>query len=220
MAFHVTEDKMGIFYCSPSDTTQWHLSSLPTRFCCLAHSAQLTGPFLVSGFTKFQGFPSGLVVENPSAMKETQETWVCSLGQEYPLEEEMATHFSVLSWKISWMEVPSGLHSKGSQRVGHKRDACTFHQVPLHLSDSALLFLLCQEFSSSGYLCGWLLLSLRYQLKLPVWRVFSGPLMSPIVLYYAFLFISFLVLIISSNYLAYWPVYFIAYLPLDWNDSW
>ena len=46
-------------------------------------------------------------------------TWVRSLGQEDPLEEEMATHSSTLAWKIPWMEEPGGLQSLGSQRVGH-----------------------------------------------------------------------------------------------------
>ena len=48
-----------------------------------------------------------------------QETWVQSLDQEDPLEKEMATHCSILPWKIPWMEVPGGLQSMGSQRVGH-----------------------------------------------------------------------------------------------------
>ena len=47
------------------------------------------------------------------------ETWVRSLGQEDPLEKEMATHSSILAWRISWMEEPSGLQSMGSQIVGH-----------------------------------------------------------------------------------------------------
>ena len=48
-----------------------------------------------------------------------QETWVQSLGQEDLLEEEMATHSSILAWKIPWMEEPGRLQSVGSQRVGH-----------------------------------------------------------------------------------------------------
>ena len=47
------------------------------------------------------------------------ETWVPSLGQEDLLEKEMATHSSVLAWKIPWTEEPGRLHSMGSQRVGH-----------------------------------------------------------------------------------------------------
>ena len=48
-----------------------------------------------------------------------QETWVRSLGQEDPLEKEMAPHSSILAWKIPWMEEPGRLQSMGSQRVGH-----------------------------------------------------------------------------------------------------
>ena len=51
----------------------------------------------------------------------TWETWVQSLGQEDPLEKEMATHSSTLAWKIPWMEEPGRLQSMGSQRVGHNR---------------------------------------------------------------------------------------------------
>ena len=47
-----------------------------------------------------------------------EETWVRSLGQEDPLEKEMATHSSILAWEIPWTE-PGGLQSMGSQRVGH-----------------------------------------------------------------------------------------------------
>ena len=48
-----------------------------------------------------------------------QETWIRSLGQEDPLEKEMAIHSSILAWKIPWMEEPGRLQSMGSQRVGH-----------------------------------------------------------------------------------------------------
>ena len=46
-------------------------------------------------------------------------TWVRSLGQEDPLEKEMATRSSILAWRIPWTEKPGGLQSTGSQRVGH-----------------------------------------------------------------------------------------------------
>ena len=48
-----------------------------------------------------------------------QETQALSLGQEGPLEEEMAAHSSVLAWEIPWTEEPGGLQSMGSQRVRH-----------------------------------------------------------------------------------------------------
>ena len=47
------------------------------------------------------------------------ETWVRSLGQEDPLEEEMANHSSTFAWKIPWMEESGRLQSMGSQRVRH-----------------------------------------------------------------------------------------------------
>ena len=47
------------------------------------------------------------------------ETQVQSLGQEDPLEKEMATHSKILAWRIPWTEEPGGLQSTGSQRVGH-----------------------------------------------------------------------------------------------------
>ena len=52
-------------------------------------------------------------------MQELQELQVRSLSQEDPLEEGMATHSSVLAWRISWTEEPGGLQSTGSERVGH-----------------------------------------------------------------------------------------------------
>ena len=48
-----------------------------------------------------------------------RETWVPSLGREDLLEKEMATHSSILAWKIPWMEEPGRLQSMGTQRVGH-----------------------------------------------------------------------------------------------------
>ena len=48
-----------------------------------------------------------------------QEIWVQSLGQEDPLEKGMATHSSILAWRIPWAEEPNGLQSTGLQRVRH-----------------------------------------------------------------------------------------------------
>ena len=56
------------------------------------------------------------MVKRLPAMRETQ---VQPLGQENPLEKEMATHSSTHAWKIPWMEKPGGLQSMGSQKVGH-----------------------------------------------------------------------------------------------------
>ena len=52
-------------------------------------------------------------------VQKTQETWVRSLDQEDSLEEEVATHFSILAWEIPWMEEPSEVQFTGLQRVRH-----------------------------------------------------------------------------------------------------
>ena len=52
-------------------------------------------------------------------LQETQETWVRSLNQEDPLEGEMATHSSILTWEIPWTEEPDGLQSLELQRIGY-----------------------------------------------------------------------------------------------------
>ena len=64
-------------------------------------------------------FSSGSTVKNLPAMQEMQEAWVESLGWEDPLEEEMATHSSILAGKISWTEEPGGLQSIGLQKIVH-----------------------------------------------------------------------------------------------------
>ena len=64
----------------------------------------------------FQGFLVDSVVKNLPAV---QETWVRSLGGEDPLETEMATHSSILAWRIPWTGEPGRLQSLGPQRVGH-----------------------------------------------------------------------------------------------------
>ena len=55
------------------------------------------------------------MVKSLPAMQELQETQVRSLGQEAPLEEEVATHSSILAWRIPWTEEPGGIWSIGSQ---------------------------------------------------------------------------------------------------------
>ena len=67
----------------------------------------------------YLGFPTGSAVMNLPAVQETQETKVWSFGWEDPLKEEMATHSSILAWKIPQTEQPGGLQSIGSQKVGH-----------------------------------------------------------------------------------------------------
>ena len=61
-------------------------------------------------------FPVAQAVKNPPAMKEIR---VRSLGQEDPLEKGLATHSSILAWRMPWTEKPGGLQSIGSHRVRH-----------------------------------------------------------------------------------------------------
>ena len=62
---------------------------------------------------------ASLVAQTVQRLPAMQETWVRSLGQEDPLEKEMATHSSILAWRIPWTEEPGRLQSMGLQRVKH-----------------------------------------------------------------------------------------------------
>ena len=73
------------------------------------------------------------MVENPPAKR---ETWVQSLGWEDPLEEGMATHFSILAWRIPRTEEPGGLQSMGSHRV--RQDWQTKNNTAHNLSQEAV----------------------------------------------------------------------------------
>ena len=66
-----------------------------------------------------------MVKNLPANAGDVSETQVPSLHQEDPLEEGMATHSSILAWRILWTEKPSGLQSMGSHRVGHDRSIQT-----------------------------------------------------------------------------------------------
>ena len=62
---------------------------------------------------------ASLVAQMVKRLPAVQETWVRSLGREDPLEKEMATHSSILAWRIPWTEEPGRLQSMGLQRVRH-----------------------------------------------------------------------------------------------------
>ena len=68
-----------------------------------------------------------MVAQTVKLLPAMQETRVRSLGWDVPLEKGMATHSSILAWRIPWTEKPGGLQSVGSQRVGHDRvtNTCT-----------------------------------------------------------------------------------------------
>ena len=63
--------------------------------------------------------PRSLVAQTVKCLPTMQETRFQFLGREDALEKEMATHSSILAWRISWTEEPGGLQSTGSKRVGH-----------------------------------------------------------------------------------------------------
>ena len=69
----------------------------------------------------YKDFPTGEAVKNLPEMQEAQEMQVQSLGWEDPLEEGMATHSSILAWRIPWAEEPGGLQSMGPQRFRYDR---------------------------------------------------------------------------------------------------
>ena len=88
---------------APGLSLIWEEMALMSGFSASRLQGTVQGPF-ISGRTKASLVAQ--IVKNLSAMQETQ---VRSLGWEDPLEEEMATHTSILAWKIPWTEEPSGL---------------------------------------------------------------------------------------------------------------
>ena len=77
------------------------------------------GSFL-SQISKFTLITKGiLVTQMVKNLPTVLETWIRSLGQEDPLEKELATHCSILAWEIPWTEEPGGLQFLELQRVGH-----------------------------------------------------------------------------------------------------
>ena len=76
-------------------------------------------PLLAKKKQKNKKTNPSLVAQRIKRLPAMRETRVWSLGWEDPLEKEMATHSSILAWRIPWTEEPGGLQSTGSQRVGH-----------------------------------------------------------------------------------------------------
>ena len=62
---------------------------------------------------------ASLVAQMVKNLTIMQETWIQSLGWEYPLQKGIATHSRILAWRIPWTEEPDELQFMGSQRVGH-----------------------------------------------------------------------------------------------------
>ena len=98
-------------------------------------------------------YRTSLVAQLVNNLPAMQETWIRSLGQEDPLEKEMATHSSILAWRIPWTEEPGGLLSIGSHRVGHDWSDLACMHIHLYLgfgfsSSNFTLFLNSKQFYS------------------------------------------------------------------------
>ena len=72
---------------------------------------------------------ASLVAQTVKWLSTMRVTWVRSLGQEDPLEKELAIHSSTIAWKIPWTEEPGWLQSMGSQRVGHDWATSQFNSI-------------------------------------------------------------------------------------------
>ena len=100
--------------CTPVSLKPWFLRSLLPAFKCSLKFTQSTTSKAFWPFPTHLPFLIAQLVKNLPAV---QETRVWSLGQEDLLEKEMATHSSILVWKILWIEEPGGLQSMGSQEL-------------------------------------------------------------------------------------------------------
>ena len=112
------------FLGKPQSTTEEMKDGYHCKAACIPGSEDIaTRTSLLTSLSrfdvipvKFPGFPSSSGVKNLPAMQEVQ---VKSLVWEDPLEEGMATHPSILAWRVPWTEEPDGLQFIRSQRVGH-----------------------------------------------------------------------------------------------------
>ena len=122
------EDHLEKEMATHSSILAWRIpwTEEPVKNACLGKNSKLT--FARASLV-------AQMVKNPPAMQETQ---VWSLGWEDPLEKEMATHSSILAWRIPWTEEPGGLQSMGSQSGGHDSATNTFASLPFVLSTSML----------------------------------------------------------------------------------
>ena len=107
--------KMGVIY---SVGTVYFFNSLRFQGVKLSPLSQRNQKKVLMWY-KYQTIWNLCLIVTVLNLPAVQEIRVWSLGWEDPLEKEIATHSSILAWKISWTEEPGGLQSMGSQRVGH-----------------------------------------------------------------------------------------------------
>ena len=127
----------------------WNPDALPSWGWSLLCSGRERGEVqetchFTPGLLNHQVTPPQTVKNLPAV----QETQVRSLGWEEPLEKEMATHSSILAWRILWTEDPGGLWPMGSQRVGHDWATNTAATIPPRRSTFSLLKHHCATSSS------------------------------------------------------------------------
>ena len=101
-----------------------------------SHLGEMCSSFVTSA--------ASLVAQMVKRLPAMRETWVWSLGQEYPMEKDMATYSSTLAWKIPWTEEPCRLQSMGLQRVGHNW-ATSLHFCDFNIQTIFKIRALCNE---------------------------------------------------------------------------
>ena len=118
MGFSRQEYWSGLLFPSPGDLPDPGIEPLSTCISCIADGFFTAEPLEPAGKPQ-SNMAWYLVAQRLKRLPAMWETWVQSLGQEDPLEKEMATHSSILAWRIPRTEEPGGLQSMGSQRVRH-----------------------------------------------------------------------------------------------------
>ena len=120
----------------------WHIShrrvsETPLRAVCpflKHHTGKLSYPWSITEFrNELVSQWASLVAQTVTNLPAMQETQVQSLGQEESLEKGMATHSSILDWRIPWTEEPGRLQSMGLQRVGHDWAINTHTPCPVNV---------------------------------------------------------------------------------------
>ena len=123
--------------------------------------AYFPAPFFQYIFFSYIQILASLVAQRLKRLPARQETRVQSLGWEDPLEKEMATHSSILAWRIPWTEEPGRLQSTGSQRVRHNWATSLTHSI--------MLYLIC---------CTWCTWSAVTSPNAPYFKVYDVPFIS------------------------------------------
>jgi len=135
------------------------------RYCHLQQYATNERQDIVNKYTSLISFPDDSVVKNPLAMQEMQETWVQSLSQEDPQEEEMATHASILLWKSPWTEEPWQARVRGLTKSQTQLSDSTHIHTPTWL---AFKWAVLSHLLQTSRIDPWLFRSLTHSIALLV----------------------------------------------------